>query len=89
MRLQHGILAPQRRRTLIGQWRGIFMRAHRRAKQLTIMRIQHVRVAVLGRSEIRVGHRRRGGGRRGRIQQIQMRTQIVRGLIAPRIDGRC
>lgn len=82
MRLQHRIL-PRQRRTLIRQRCSVFVRAHRPAEQLTIVRVQHVGVTVLRRSEIRI-RRRRG------IQQIQV-AEIVGGLVTrPGIHrGRC
>lgn len=80
MRLKHGVFPPQRR-ALIGQRRGVLVRAHRRPEQLIVVRVQHVGVAVLGRAE--AGVRRRGG-----VQQVEVRPQVVGRLVAPRVHGR-
>lgn len=80
MSLQHRIL-PSKWRTLIGQrWR-VLMRAHRRPKQLTIVRIQHVGVAVLGRPEVRIRRWRR-------VEQVEVWPQIIGGLVTPGVH-RC
>ena len=79
MSLKHGVLPPQRR-ALIGQGRGVLVRAHGRAEQLVVVRVQHVRVPVLGRAEAGVG-RRRG------VEEVQVRAQVVGGLVAPGVHG--
>lgn len=55
------------------------MTPHRRSEQLTVVRVQHVRIPVLRRPK-------RGVWSRRGVQKVKMGADVVAGLVAPGVN---